>query len=103
MDKNRFVAEKLGLCWHEYDPDYDVYCKKCRVSIGDGNPDFSTDAGAVELLRLVQKRDYYLELINSIGQMYNFPDCKEFLIEDRYITTKGALLNAVAEYLGWGK
>jgi len=97
MDKNRFVAEKLGLCWHEYDPDYDVYCKKCRVSIGDGNPDFSTDAGAVELLRLMMERPSWWEFISEAWgtRRDTFEDCFKI------ITTPGALLDAAAEWFGW--
>lgn len=99
MDKNRFVAEKLGLCWHEFNPDYDVYCKKCRRSVGMGNPDFSSDAGAVELLRLMMKRDDWS--VFTSWHTINKHITTDHWIWNELITTPGALLDSAAEHFGW--
>lgn len=104
-EKNKAVCEMLGIHWHERDeaktlwlvctcgegfthsttPEINreslyIHCRK-------HNPDFSDDAGAVQLLRELVKQDWYYIFMNSIFTG---------LID--YITTPGLLLDKVYEW-----
>lgn len=100
MDKNQFVAEKLGVRWHIISSTtlegHSLYCESCKEYLSDSakqnglyprnihtNPDFSSDAGAVELLRLMMGRDDWTKF-NSWSSDH-----------------PGALLDVAAEYFGW--
>jgi hypothetical protein len=50
MDKNRELCELLGICWHE-----------------QPNPDFTTDAGKVRLLRILRNRDDWHKFAKFCG------------------------------------
>jgi hypothetical protein len=110
IDRNREVSKRLGLCWHEQklQAEFDeVQCTCGRlypdeVGLYDhfvrSNPDFSTDAGAVELLRLMRGRGVY-----HLFLRYLYVDAKT--IEEtldrsivQYITTPGTLRDAVLEW-----
>jgi hypothetical protein len=60
-DINKELAELLGLCWHRnkiqlYSGGEIRYsCENCGSM--DYNPDFTTDSGKIELLRLMMKRE----------------------------------------------
>lgn len=112
-DKNRFVAEKLGLCWHEWDRTDNRYptlrCKYCGICKtnpkGTSNPDFRSDAGAVQLLRLMTEREDWHNKKNNSGFAHKIGtfgfllhNVGQFYIHADYITTKGKLLDAVAEW-----
>ena len=105
-DKNRFVAEKLGLCWHRAVPDLriglptrvSIFCPCGKCGSDEDNPDFSTDAGAVQLLRLMMERPDCDRLLRHITGGIASP---ERMILAVTITTRGKLLDAVAEWLGW--
>ena len=111
-DKNRFVAEKLGLCWHNWDwreVSQTYRCTKCNKYLMNipvpTNPDFTLDAGTVQLLRLMEARKDYKEFISSLVEStYVYRGVLKvhhsIFIKD-YITTPGALLDAVAEWFGW--
>lgn len=90
-DKNRFVAEKLGLCWHGI------------VAYAGYNPAFNSDAGAVQLLRLMEEHKDYKEFISSLVEStYVYRGVLKvhhsIFIKD-YITTPGKLLDAVWEWV----
>ncbi len=99
-EKNREVAEWLGICWHI--PNYETgRCVKCDIGLaiimgttfcGIKNLDFTTDAGKVQLLREIMNRDTW--------QLFRYDI---LLRDDRviigYITdTTGKLLDAVLEF-----
>ena len=52
-DLSRRVAESLGIHWHNTTERF--ACSICGKS--ESNPDFSSDAGAVALLRILEKRE----------------------------------------------
>lgn len=112
MDKNRFVCEKLGLCWHDFQYEDGGYTEgfwfcKCGIKTSDPmnypNPDFRTDSGAVELLRLMENHKdgklLFAKLLYRGSNVEGIDD--DGLIQREYITTPGALLDAVAEWFGW--
>ena len=69
MDKNRYVAEQLGIPWHG-----PKLCHGCRITRDDAltnpnascnhdkshNPDFATREGRVQLLELMAREDWQL-------------------------------------------
>jgi hypothetical protein len=86
-DKNRFVAEKLGLC--------DICDDKvCELLPECGCYVFDDDAGAVQLLRLMMEREDW-----STFHYYGLKsDADNDRIQIGYITIKGKLLEAVWEW-----
>ena len=108
-DKNRFVAEKLGMCWHKPALNFSRYCHKCGKTIPKedttGNivrPDFSTDSGAIQLLRLMEEHPegslFFARLIYSGTNVESIDD--DGYIPRKIITAPGALFNAVWEFFG---
>ena len=104
-EMNRYVSGKLNIPWHErVSPimDYPIICscgEKFSTSDFDDhydseNPDFSTDEGAVRLLREMMKQEDYYGFLVHIGL-----GTQEFSLEDaadvmNIITTPVALLKA---------
>jgi hypothetical protein len=79
MDINRELAELLGLCWHEYEEksfeEWNIMvCQKCGVETNGleaqfsqyWNPDFTSDSGKIELLRLMMKREDWPEFLHFV-------------------------------------
>ena len=99
----REVCEKLGICWHETvwkEKNYRTaggksIMDKCCVCVKCGerhavNPDFSSEAGRVRLLKTISQRkdcDYFL-LSATARMLINY------LIDD-----SGSLLFAVRDWL----
>jgi hypothetical protein len=107
MTKNQFVAEKLRLCWCDWSDKYhSAKCIKCGVSKSDStkrsHPDFSTDAGAVQLLRLMRSREEWEDFKFEIAVKKHNQESLNSAINNVVdcITTPGALLDAVYEFLG---
>jgi hypothetical protein len=92
---NKELAELLG--WK--------MCKCCNVlyhrdnpTLGE-NPNFTTDAGKVQLLRLMEGKDGWISYIISKGLAWNFRGT--VFINQHYITdTTGKLAKAALEWLG---
>jgi hypothetical protein len=103
-EMNKYVAKKLGLCWHEWT------CPGGACTCGsmnryhqpeNNNPDFSTDAGTVQLLRLIMEMKGFNRLYMDFlcgGNMW-IPTVK-FL---KIFTTPGVLLKAVYDYFKEGE
>ena len=72
MRLNRELCKKLGICWHEWvGRSSGMECTKCggRVAYHTSlppNPDFTTDAGKVQLLREMEKREDWEEFQGSM-------------------------------------
>ena len=78
MDDNRYVAEKLGICWHECEPysnaNGEVICKKCQKKIPwqdyyYPNHDFAADPA--RLLREMKSKLTKAEYINWLGFIWS--------------------------------
>ena len=61
MDKNRELCELLWIPWHEHNTD--CMYSPCYKS----NPDFTTDAGKVMLLRTLRDRGDWHDFAKSCG------------------------------------
>ena len=122
MDINRELAELLGLCWHEIINTYEqtgwnegfIYkCQRCnKISNHDEywNSDFTTDPGKIELLRLMMKREDWVQFAKAIGgipydlkfdpKTIELLFCRWSIPLDNYITdTTGLLAQAAVEWL----
>jgi hypothetical protein len=87
--KNRELAELLGLTWHEV-TDQTMLHDLCSCRDWDCkeiNPDFTTDAGKVGLLRLMEKREDWPKVIRI----------------DYITNTTGKLRDAAIEFLKEGR
>jgi hypothetical protein len=104
-EMNRYVCEKLGLCWHITEGMRNkeaIRCLKCQQLYFPGNswnPDFSTDAGAVQLLRLMMGRKDWWVFRNKYGDEHRYNEQSgeydyEPMIPINLITTPSALLKA---------
>ena len=108
MDRNRELCELLGICWHERVCDLTMKCT-CgdfhSLSAGPfpDNPDFTTDAGKVMLLREMRKREDWFEFLNEHGDRYRIYDgdqIKEDMIPvDDILDTTGQLLDKAITFL----
>lgn len=112
-DKNRRMAERLWIPWHEMTPEYNVdktslewwNCSCGFKGLGrtdEGwshdttNPDFSDDAGAVALLRLMMEREGKWRVwLRRLMVQRPVPPEEQMAY---YITTRGALLDAALEW-----
>jgi len=74
--------------------------KDCSPCTKPCCPDFFSPAGRIDLLRRMREREDYADFINVVGQTYNIPDSKEFLIEDRFILDNtGSLARSAVKFL----
>ena len=79
-ERDRFLTEAMGMCWHDFDPDdyintysLEAYvCKKCKGFIL-GNNDFSVEEDFVRLLAWVQGQERFKELLARLNE----PDLKD--------------------------
>lgn len=95
-DINRELAEALGV--------------KCRTWTTKGlyggtyhhsDPDFTSDAGAVKLLRILMEREDWNKFVAELN-CYKRDDEGSFfcdVIPEHYITTSGLLAEAALEWL----
>lgn len=66
MSRDKEICKELGICWHEWD--IDIYhptgcsCGKSYFPDCPENPDFTEDAGKVQLLREIGETGRLVEL-----------------------------------------
>jgi hypothetical protein len=101
-DINKELAGLLGIPRHRTGKA--GYCEVCgHHSCFKHNPDFISDAGKIELLRLMMKREDWPEFCNSIGHSYatkKIPSSAYYYIWMVYILdTTGRLAQAAVEFL----
>ena len=100
---NKYVAEKLGLCWHEPifmrrdTGEIKHICTKCMdVVTFNCNPDFSQGSGIIRLLEEVMKHKTWTKFACE----YFFNDCAtgDVFIPIDYMIIPGKLLEAVVAW-----
>jgi hypothetical protein len=112
-DKARYIVERLGLCWHEYDLDRDYYVCSCGFFTKYGeaaiphmkvniNPTFLDPAGRIQLLELMMGREDWPMFSRTLKYMVGEREFygTEQQIAVGYITdTTGILLDAAYQFL----
>jgi hypothetical protein len=102
MDKNRELAELLGLCWHEYDH-WEGRKQVCRCGkelwyfnapVEWGNTDFTSSDGKIELLRLMFAREDWIDFRDQYITVYG-----DAVPVDLLLDTTGLLAQAAVEWL----
>lgn len=121
-EKNKLACKILGICWHKKDTkrgtDYTYYCvcgkkfylrenlyKHCKF-----NPDFTSDAGKVQLLEQIEKRkDVHSLLVYLWDNIGTFPlsqdiggsyrNAQKVSLPINYLTDKTGLL--LDKFLDW--
>jgi hypothetical protein len=98
-DINRELAERLGIPRHRTGKA--GYCEVCgHHSCFEKNPDFTTDSGKIELLRLMMKREDWSKFLFTINKVAGITVWGQNFIFVRYITdTTGLLAQAAVEWL----
>jgi hypothetical protein len=101
-DKARYVAERLGLCWHE-ELDNDGYCLCGRYHsqmIGvHMNPTFLDPAGRIQLLELMEKYPlFFAQLIYGTGKNVEAIDDDGYIPRE-YLKEESLLLDAAYRFL----
>lgn len=94
QEKDKFICEKLELCWHDFNGN--GCCRNCKQFRSEvkSNPDFTTEAGRVQLLKLIVKHEKYYDFCCDIGTGI-------FTIPVRYIEDDtGKFRDAVFKWLG---
>lgn len=81
MNKDKYICEKLGLCWHEKErievliagtPFGETKCTCGKTVCHKINPDFTSEAGRIGLLKLIMEHPKYsLKDYVSIRHMIN--------------------------------
>ncbi len=100
MDKNKELALKLGMCWHEYPPKdtvkerFCIYCKKHVSECDNTLIDFTTPDGIVLLLRGMMKREDWDEFC-----LTSFGTALEWFIIDYILDTTGKLRDVALSWL----
>ena len=69
-ERDRFITEAMGWCWHDFDPDkhlntysLEAYiCDKCKSFIL-GNNDFSQEEDFLRLLNRVKNQEQFQEFL----------------------------------------
>jgi len=111
---NKELCGLLGICWHEFNSKDSKRalarsrifggsgreCKKCGIGIESekrkDNPDFTSEVGRVQLLKLMADRDDYDDFIGFINR-WHWIDTEEafyFMLDDN-----GAFAMAARDFL----
>ncbi|MBP1748137.1 MAG: hypothetical protein H6Q52_676 [Deltaproteobacteria bacterium] len=75
-ERDRFLTEAMGTCWHDFDPDNHIntysleayVCKKCKGFIL-GNNDFSVEEDFSRLLNWVKGQEQFQELLVRFNEL----------------------------------
>jgi len=108
MDKNKKLCELLGIHWHEwkkvaFDQVEECECGRCRLFPWQDNPNFLSDSGRIELLRIMEKREDWKDFLCFSRKFYH--DFSIVASVDKFISFVTepqpctSLVDAVIEFL----
>jgi hypothetical protein len=107
MDINRELAGLLGICWHNtvvHDNRFGWLCRCGKYKCEQSNPDFTTDSGKIELLRLMEKHlteeglnGNFWEWVYCLAQSETKPE--RVVMTEYMLNTTGLLSQAAREWL----
>ena len=92
---NKELCGLLGICWHHF-MEKEYRCTHCDAPDYEKNPDFTSEAGRVQLLKLMADRDDYDDFIGFINR-WHWIDTEEafyFMLDDN-----GAFAMAARDFL----
>jgi len=110
---NKELCGLLGICWHELGTNDWVHnqalpvehfkCKKCGIYTSkcevDINPDFTSEAGRVQLLKLMMKLKNWKSFVFYLGFSYFSQSLCAQLLEDYFANDNGAFARAARDFL----
>ncbi len=100
QERDRFITEQMGWCWHDYDPDkplntysLEAYiCTKCKGFIL-GNNDFSQEEDFLRLWKRAKEKEDLQEFVAAFNEQ-DFTDrnkglmCREKFADELYARLK---------------
>ena len=98
---NKQLCGLLGICWHHF-MEKEYRCTHCDAPDYEKNPDFTSEAGRVQLLKLMMKIKNY-ENFGDLWFLFACWDDKEnkvYAVPTKYLTNdNGAFARAAREFL----
>jgi len=95
---NKELCGLLGICWHEF-MEKEYRCTHCDAPDYEKNPDFTSEAGRVQLLKLMSKRpDFIRFLLSTFVWLYS-PDALSAHWADMFLDDNGAFAIAARDFL----
>ena len=104
MNRDKDIVEKLGGCWHEFNIGvagyhYCIHCKVMSIYDFIANPDFTSDAGKIQLLRMMSKREDWYLFVHKIGKYNSGHFYSDYVEIDYIIGQTGKLRDAAWKWL----
>jgi len=96
MNKNRELCELLGICRHVGKEDMPEMCSICNQWFRE-NPDFTTDAEKVRLLRILRNGDDWHKFAKFCG--FDEIQANSLFRIDYILDTTGLLRDKALEFL----
>lgn len=113
QEKDRFICKKLGRCWHELiiDNNNPALCRcSCGATgalnafylaghVSTNNPDFTSKAGRVELLKLIKEQGeekYNIFITKNYGLSYQ----SAFLLANHITNDNSLFRDTVFRWFG---
>jgi len=107
QERDRFLTETMGECWHEYDPDSPVMalwfkgytCKKCGEFLF-GNNDFSTLEDFMKLLNWAGNQEALSSIVSQFEPRYFVKEETGFRARKRFADVLYGLLSTARRKKG---
>ena len=98
-DRNRRLAELLGMCWHDFGTPMHFECLKCGAPLfrTPDNPDFAVDPLLV--LGEMQQRGLFYEFVLWTLRKYVSLEQVSFWLDFYILDTTGKLRDMAIEFL----
>ena len=111
QEKDRYICEKLVIHWHEYQwrsgSTVETYFSECScghkthfIESQKKNPDFTSEAGRVQLLKLISKRPDFLKFLSSTYVWLVKSDAVTAHWADMFLDDTGKFRDAVFKWIG---
>lgn len=106
-DRDKRIAEALGLCWHniqyEEDPHYIFICTDCGETFEDDEnllPNFSTFDGMGLILQKGPEKEWWQWfIVNKVGRVHGLMLKKTYFIEVYYLQDPDKLADELYQFL----
>ena len=88
LERDKFLTEAMGECWHEGENNYgEIVCQRChRLVMEEDRLDFSTWTGFGKLWEWAQEQDWYVKFVfDQLCSGYHPYPTSKMDIPDKFI------------------